>query len=284
MSSKRQEALKKRRLFLAVCTFVLILAVAIIALVVTTIVKSVGDKSNKSEANSLTSSKTESSITASNADKSSPEMVKRGEYTLNADYSRLLLVNAEYPLPENYNYGWNLTRIDEKYHNGQLDQIDKGIWPYMRAMVEAAWKDGIDLKVWSPYRSYATKKMLFENWVKIEGGDEAMAATAVARPGTSEHNTGLCADFNMASSEFENTPMFKWMCENAQDYGFILRYPKDRTDITGVMYESWHWRFVGINCAKEINNLNVTLEEYIKLKGLDPQGGLYDDTSADTNN
>ena len=204
-----------------------------------------------------------------------PDVVTRGDYTLDANYSRLLLVNAEYPLPDDYNYGWNLTKIEDKYHNGELNQIDAGIWPYMKAMIEAAWSDGVKLYVWSPYRSYNTQKMLFENRVKKEGGDEAKAAQSVARPGTSEHNTGLCADFNMASSKFESTEMFTWMCGHAEDYGFILRYPQDRIDITGVKYESWHWRFVGINRAKEINNLNVTLEEYIELKGLDPQADLY---------
>ena len=238
-------------------------------------------KQRKTFSSSSTQSESSSIVSSADGKTDKPKTVTRGEYTLDADYSRLLLVNAEYPLPDDYDYGWNLTKIEAKYHNGQLDQIDAGIWPYMKAMVEAAWKDGVDLKVWSPYRSYATQKMLFENRVKKEGGDEAKAATAVARPGTSEHNTGLCADFNMASSKFESTEMFKWMCENAEDYGFILRYPKDRIDITGVMYESWHWRFVGINAAKEINNLNVTLEEYIKLKGLQPQAGLYDNATPE---
>ena len=282
MNSNRKAAIKKRRIFLSLCALVLVLAVAVIALSVTVIMNAIKDKDTAKQ-NNLSSVNEVSSQEPSTPEEKGPEMVQRGEYTLNADYSRLLLVNAEYPLPKDYNYGWNLTKIEAKYHNGQLDQIDAGIWPYMRAMVEAAWKDGVDLKVWSPYRSYATQKMLFENRVKKEGGDEAKAATAVARPGTSEHNTGLCADFNMASSKFEGTEMFKWMCENAEDYGFILRYPKDSIDITGVMYESWHWRFVGINCAKEINNLNITLEEYIKLKGLEPQGGIYDNATADVN-
>lgn len=275
MHEKRKKAIRRRRLFLSLCAIILISAIAVLCVTISAIVKSVGKKDK-----AVTSSKTQSTVSdevlSVPAEKKEPEMVMRGEYTLDADYSRLLLVNGEYPLPDDYNYGWNLTTIESKYHNGQLDQIDAGIWPYMRAMVEAAWKDNVKLYVWSPYRSYDTQKMLFENRVKKEGGDEIKAATAVARPGTSEHNTGLCADFNMASSQFENTEMFKWMCENAEDYGFILRYPKDKTDITGVMYESWHWRFVGINRAKEINNLNVTLEEYIKLKGIEPQGGLYD--------
>lgn len=270
MTGKRKAAIKRRRIFLSLCAAVLVLAIVLISLLVSIIVKSANQNKTDTESRKSTVSQK-----ADNKPKE-PEMVTRGEYTLNADYSRLLLVNAENPLPDDYNYGYNLTQIEEKYHNGQLDRIDAGVWPYMKAMVEAAWKDNVDLKVWSPYRSYETQKMLFENRVKKEGGDEAKAATAVARPGTSEHNTGLCADFNMASSRFENTEMFKWMCENAADYGFILRYPKDKIDITGVMYESWHWRFVGINRAKEINNLGVTLEEYIDLKKLDPQDGLYE--------
>ncbi len=280
MSSKRKAAIKKRRIFLSLCVLVLVLSVAVIVLTVTAIVNATKEKDN-SKPDNVSSLQEASDNESTVSEDKGPEIVARGDYTLNADYSRLLLINAEYPLPEDYNYGWNLTKIPANYHNGQLDQIDAGVWPYMKAMVEAAWKDGVDLKVWSPYRSYATQKMLFENRVKREGGDEAKAATAVARPGTSEHNTGLCADFNMASSKFENTKMFEWMCENAEDYGFILRYPKDRIDITGVMYESWHWRFVGINAAKEINNLNVTLEEYIKLKGLNPQDGLYDNATPD---
>lgn len=147
-------------------------------------------------------------------------------------------------------------------------------------MVAAAQADGVDLRVWSPFRSYAIQNDLFQKQVARSGGDEDLAATVVARPGTSEHNTGLCADFNMADDAFEQTEMYKWMCENAEDYGFILRYPKDKTDITGVIYESWHWRFVGINNAKEINALGVTLEEYVEMKNLNPAADMYGDDSA----
>ena len=275
MTEKRKKALRRRRIFLLLCAIVLVAAIAILCVSISAIVKSTKSDNNSSP-ESTPQSAVSDEVSSIPEEKKEPEMVVRGEYTLDADYSRLLLVNAEYPLPDDYNYGWNLTKIDQKYHNGQLDSIDAGIWPYMKAMVEAAWKDNVNLYVWSPYRSYETQKMLFQNRVQKEGGDEQKAATAVARPGTSEHNTGLCADFNMASSQFENTEMFKWMCEHAEEYGFILRYPKNKIDITGVMYESWHWRFVGINTAKEINNLNVTLEEYIKLKGIEPQDGLYD--------
>lgn len=191
---------------------------------------------------------------------------------LDPAYSRLLLVNADNPIPSDYGKG-NLVSIDKKYINGSLNQVDKGIHPYLMAMLKAAWADGVRLYVRSPYRSYNTQKYLFNNKVQrvIKAGTpadqaEAVAARAVARPGTSEHQTGLAIDFNIADSEFEQMPAYGWMKEHAEEYGFIMRYPKDKTDITGVMYESWHWRFVGINVAKEINDLGVTLEEYLDIK------------------
>ena len=136
-----------------------------------------------------------------------------------------------------------------------------------------------DLQVWSPFRSYSIQNDLFQKQVERAGGDEALAATVVARPGTSEHNTGICADFNMADDEFQQTEMYTWMCEHAEDYGFILRYPKEKEHVTGVIYESWHWRFVGINNAKAINKLGVTLEEYIEMNGFDPAMDMYGDDS-----
>ena len=188
-------------------------------------------------------------------------------------YSRLLLVNAEHPLPSGFDSTVSLTAIPSKYLNGSLNQIDREIYPYVIALLEAARADGVKLYVRSPYRSYATQDTLFKNKVNkvIAAGTpkdqaEAKAAQAVARPGTSEHQTGLAIDFNVASSTFDNSPGFKWMKEHAADYGFILRYPKEKTDITGIMYESWHWRFVGINVAKEINAADLTLEEYLAQK------------------
>ena len=113
--------------------------------------------------------------------------------------------------------------------------------------------------------------MLYENQVKRElnaglsqAEAEDKAATVVTRPGRSEHNTGFSADFNIAEDSFESTPMFTWMQENAAEYGFVLRFPKDKQDITVIIYESWHYRFVGINNAKEMKRLNMCLEEYVE--------------------
>lgn len=196
--------------------------------------------------------------------------VSQTDVTLDPDYERLILVNPFNPLPEDYDYAGNLTKIDKKYLNGSLNQIDKDIYPYLKAMLDAAWADGVKLYVRSPYRSYSTQQYLFNNKVNkvIAAGTpkdkaEAEAATVVARPGTSEHHTGLAIDFNVAATTFDNSAMSKWLLEHGADYGFILRYPQDKMDVTGIVYESWHWRFVGINVAKEIKQMGLTLEEYL---------------------
>lgn len=265
MASKRQQAIRRRRIFIMCCVAVLalcIIAVSAIAVLIKNAIK------NKDEAEPTLSVPQISSEVSEPVSSEPPSPAG-----LDPNYTNLLLVNGKNPLPQDYDYGGNLITIEAKYHNGQLNQIDAQVWPYMKAMLEAAWEDGVDLKVWSPYRSYDTQQMLFNNQVQrcinkgFVGADaENEAATVVARPGTSEHNTGLCADFNMASDTFETTPMYTWMCENAEDYGFILRYPKDKIDITGVIYESWHWRFVGIKTAREMNAMGVTLEEYVQHK------------------
>ena len=204
-----------------------------------------------------------------------PSYPATGPNGLDANYEQLLLVNAQNPLPENYDYEGNLTEIPTKYINGMLKQIDKNVWPYMQAMIDAQRAAETNPKNWlyvrSPYRSYATQKMLFtqetNKWLKTGLSSEeaeAKAATVVTRPGTSEHNTGFSADFNIAEDSFESTPMFTWMQEHAADYGFVLRFPKDKQEITGITYESWHYRFVGINNAKEMNRLNMCLEEYVE--------------------
>ena len=90
-----------------------------------------------------------------------------------------------------------------------------------------------------------------------------MTFKIINKPGTSEHNLGLAVDFNYVNLDFENTKAFTWLKENAEDYGFILRYRKDKEDITKVEYEPWHWRYVGKEHAKKINELDMCLEEYI---------------------
>ena len=276
--TKRQKAILKRNLFLGFCAAILILFICLVVFIISALTKDKVD-TNISENSSVTSSQdseaneTSSKNTSSEQISSAPQMVEINGVTLDASYRNLLLVNGKNPLPEDYDYEGNLTTIPQKYIKGSLTQIDKNIWPYLQAMLDAARSENIDIGVWSPYRSYATQKMLFEKQVtkQINNGvpkDQAedKASTIVARPGTSEHNTGLALDINCANHSFEKTAAYKWLKENAENYGFIMRYSADKQDKTGVIHESWHWRFVGINAAKEINRLGMCLEEYVEYK------------------
>lgn len=293
MTEKRKKAIKRRRIFMAVLIVVFIALESAMIAAIVAVVKN-GSKNKTDNTSVVSDEQTPSSENPSGGDStdssdvssapSKPDLpdtfVTPTGITLDANFGRLLLINGENPLPDDYDTKVReyLVEIDDEYRNNDyVTQIHREVYPYITAMVAAAQAEGVDLQVWSPFRSYAIQNDLFKAQVNRVGGDEEKAATVVARPGTSEHNTGLCADFNMASDRFESTEMYTWMCENAEDYGFILRYPKDKQSVTGVIYESWHWRFVGINNAKEINDLGVTLEEYIDMKGIDPTVDMYTD-------
>lgn len=288
--TRRQKAILKRNIFLTVCALVL---VGIITLVGCFAFGGEEKKDNTSKTSSLTSqtesstpssSSTESVVSSevssvpsstpsNNSSKTESTTQKPSPVKLDPKFENLMLVNGWNPLPEDFDYEGHLTTIPKKYIKGSLTQIDKDIWPYLKAMLDDAKAEGIDIGVWSPYRSFATQKWLFEKQVKkqIANGvpkDQAedKAATIVARPGTSEHNTGLALDINCANDSFENTKAYKWLKENAEDYGFVMRYSKEKQPKTGVIHESWHWRFVGINAAHEMNDLGMCLEEYVEYK------------------
>lgn len=141
-------------------------------------------------------------------------------------------------------------------------QMEKTAAEYFKKMVKAAKGDGISLWNVSGYRSYNTQKSLYNNYVKRDGA--LKADTYSARPGSSEHQTGLASDINTASSSahFENTKEYKWLINNSYKYGFILRYPEGKTFITGYKYEPWHFRYVGEDVAKIIYEKDITYEEY----------------------
>ena len=145
-------------------------------------------------------------------------------------------------------------------------------------MLKDARKEGLSLTLCSAYRSYKKQTTLFNNKVqkymnqglsKVEA--EKKAKLSVAYPGTSEHHTGLAADI-MASyyptldEKQAETPEAKWLMANCHKYGFILRYPNDKTHITGIIFEPWHYRYVGVEAATEIMEKGLTLEEYLELK------------------
>lgn len=179
----------------------------------------------------------------------------------------LLLVNPDHPLPEDFEI--RLAVIQGPY------QIDARIVEPARRMLEAAKADGIDLLVCSAYRPVDSQTRLFNNKVNeyVASGktkEEATVLTAamIAVPGTSEHHTGLAMDIVTPSYQnldegFAETDAFAWLDKHAADYGFILRYPKDKQEETGIIYESWHYRYVGPEIAKEIKEQGICLEEYL---------------------
>ncbi|WP_281863087.1 D-alanyl-D-alanine carboxypeptidase family protein [Planomicrobium okeanokoites] len=166
----------------------------------------------------------------------------------------LLVVNKVYALPSTYN-------------PGIIPVAQKGV----DAMVSAAKANGVYLSVISSYRSYSYQKTLYENYVKRDG--QAAADRYSARPGHSEHQSGLAFDFggtnqnHWLESSFADTAEGRWLAANAHKYGFILRYPKGKESITGYMFEPWHFRYVGSGEAPKIKASGKTLEEYLNVRG-----------------
>lgn len=138
----------------------------------------------------------------------------------------------------------------------------------LEELFAAAGEAGHTLYATSGFRSYATQKAIFDR--KLKTMSERAANASVAKPGYSEHQTGLAMDIEGKSTlgigleeEFGNSPEGIWVAENCHKYGFIIRYPKDKTHITGYVYEPWHLRYVGREAAQEITDMGVTFEEYI---------------------
>ena len=160
----------------------------------------------------------------------------------------------------------------------------------LEALFEGAQEDGITLFATSGFRSYSTQKAIFER--KLETMNEKAANASVAKPGYSEHQTGLAMDVEGLSSlgsglveDFGETPEGMWLAAHCHEYGFILRYPKGKTNITGYIYEPWHIRYVGRKAAAEIHEKDITLEEYIlmvrgdRVKFLEEGGKTTDESN-----
>lgn len=157
----------------------------------------------------------------------------------------ILIANKTYSLPKDYNPGKILPDAQAAFNT----------------MLADAKKAGLSLSICSGFRSYDYQNQLYNGYVARDG--KAAADTYSARAGHSEHQTGLAMDINYASSAFTNTPEAKWLAANCYKYGFILRYPKGKENITGYMYESWHVRYLGKQLAKEVYDSGLTLEEFL---------------------
>ncbi|WP_282020427.1 M15 family metallopeptidase [Planomicrobium okeanokoites] len=164
----------------------------------------------------------------------------------------ILLANKQNPLPSDYAPGVNPDAQDA-----------------FGAMRAEALKSNIDLTAFSTFRDFARQKELYEGYVAKDGQEKADRYSA--RPGFSEHQTGLAFDIgesgaeqHWAAASFGDTEAGKWVADNAHRFGFILRYPEGKEQLTGYMHESWHFRYVGKEAAKEIYDADITLEEYLE--------------------
>ena len=184
----------------------------------------------------------------------------------------MVLVNHTSKMPDDYTFDTkecgSATAVNKTLQTVACDAFLE--------MQKAAAADGVTVWMQSGYRSVSYQTKLYERktqYYRDQGFDEATAkekaAAIVNPPGYSEHNCGLAADLNSPEHTgldegFEKTAAFRWLCEHAGDYGFILRYPKDAEDKTEIIYEPWHWRYVGVENAAKINASGLCFEEYIE--------------------
>lgn len=186
-----------------------------------------------------------------------------GEERSNILDKTLMLVNKHYTLSRDFE-GLDLVKVDDKYAYYDKEYfLNKEAYENFEKMWEAASLEGCDFGIYSAYRSYDRQEYLYNIYVKKDGRDKA--DTYSARPGNSEHQTGLAIDLKSRTKKtdyFETTKEYDWLLKNSYKYGFILRYKEDKEYLTGYQFEPWHYRYCGIDCATYIYKNNITFEEY----------------------
>ncbi len=174
----------------------------------------------------------------------------------------LMLVNKYYALDKDFAFD-DLVDVSIQHCYGK-QKVREEVYDKFKQMFNDAKKENLTIIINSSYRTYDYQENLWNNYARTH--DEAWADSYAARAGHSEHQTGLTIDVTTygvkEQEDFENTDEFTWMSENAHKYGFILRYPKDEENITGYSYESWHYRYVGVDIATKIHEENITFDEY----------------------
>ncbi|CBL14469.1 D-alanyl-D-alanine carboxypeptidase [Roseburia intestinalis XB6B4] len=199
---------------------------------------------------------------------------------LNSDFTLLPLDNITHHVASEDN-GWNLILVnrnsyipdDYKVELTELsngEKVDSRIYPELQEMFNDARAQGYGLFVREGYRTQEEQQQLldekieaYENEGKSKSEAKKLAEQWVAIPGTSEHQLGIAVDINADNTKSSSDDVYSWLAENAHKYGFIKRYPSDKTDITGVINEPWHYRYVGKEAALEIYSQGMCLEEYI---------------------
>lgn len=159
----------------------------------------------------------------------------------------ILIANKTYALPSSYNPGELTSECSSAFDE----------------LVMGAAADNINIYCSSGFRSYDYQAQIYNNYVAMDG--QVKADTYSARPGHSEHQTGLAIDCNVIDDSFIGTPEAIWLENHCHEYGFIIRYPKDKEDITGYKYEPWHIRYIGVDKAKDVHDSGLCLEEYLGI-------------------
>lgn len=186
--------------------------------------------------------------------------------------SLLVFANKKHKLPDGYEPGdLTMLTVDCTYEMYMREEAANA----MSEMFASAQEEGIYLVATSAYRSYDTQVELYNSYVESDG--QEAADTYSSRPGYSDHQTGLATDITSESmgyglgEEFEDTAEGQWLAEHAHEYGFVMRYPKGKEDITGYTYEPWHFRYIGVEEATALysSDPNMTMEEYYGISGGD---------------
>lgn len=256
---RRKQIIRNRIIFAVIGVILLAATITLLTLAVKGIAALFGSRSAP-DASSLPPVSS-ASVIDSSAAPSEPDA--RGEAPWN-----LILANRENPLPDDF------APPELATPNGTTKQVDSRITDDLNRMVADCNAAGNYLYVSSAYRDKAYQQALFNQQLSKYSGEDAYeeAAKWVAIPGTSEHQTGLAVDFgaNTALGQAQHlehgwdaTPEYAWLTQHCTEYGFVLRYPEDKQEVTGITYEPWHYRYVGVEAAQEMQRLGLCLEEYL---------------------
>jgi zinc D-Ala-D-Ala carboxypeptidase len=194
----------------------------------------------------------------------------KSKYPLDDPASLWVIVNKNHPLPKGYKPNKLVVpSVDLRLSaSHEMMQVEERAAPQLGSLHKAALADGVKLVLSNGYRSEALQAQFYNDYVARDGREAADRYSA--RPGTSEHQTGLAVDFinksNKCSLEecFANTKEGIWLADNAHKYGFILRYPAGKETVTGYQFEPWHYRYVGTDLSVELYSQKMTMEEYFK--------------------
>lgn len=257
----------KHVLQLSIILFLLII-IAVVVIVARKVILNDGQATNfeteeiSNNDNSEQSQNTTNSTNEIGTENSSNTVTASNNLSLLDDW-QIRLVNRDNPLPDDFSVELENLDASRKFDKRAIEPLKQMICDMRDQGIKNIWAQ-------STYRSIEYQKGLYEKSINkyLKQGksqEEAQKLTDeyINRPGTSEHHLGLAVDFNNVDEGFENTKAYEWLLENASNYGFILRYPKEKEDITGIEYEPWHWRYVGPEHAKKMKEQNLCLEEYV---------------------